>query len=183
MSKKRLSSFTVKEIGAAITPGLEKMIESALKPVEAGEITHVNDSEIILNKFKIEVSDDDFSPPNDFLRGLTIGFLIGLIALPLGYAAINWAANKWRDKNALATKTVSKPTAVSQPVKKPVPVKTAAPPVIVPTTAKSATTKPVSSPPPSRDATDDFSDTLSPSGLPMQPPTQPPELNDADFEN
>lgn len=182
MSKKRLSSFTVKEIGAAITPGLEKMIESALKPVEAGEITHVNDSEIILNKFKIEVSDDDFSPPNDFLRGLTIGFLIGLIALPLGYAAINWAANKWRDKNALATKTVSKPTAVSQPVKKPVPVETAAP-ASVPPALSPTPTKPVSSSPPTSDVTDDFSDTLSPSGLPMQPPTQPPELNDADFEN
>jgi hypothetical protein len=176
MSKKRLSSFTVKEIGAAIKPGLEKMIESALKPVEAGEITHVNDSEIILNKFKIEVSDDVFIPSNAFLKGLTVGFLLGLIALPLGYAAINWAANKWRDKNAQATKTVPKPT------KKPSSVKTAAP-AGVPPASSLVPTKPVSSPPPTSDITDDLTDTLSPSGLPMQQPNQPPELNDADFEN
>jgi hypothetical protein len=182
MSKKRLSSFTVKEIGAAIKPGLEKMIESSLKPLEAGKITHVNDTEIVLDGFKVEVSDDVFIPSNAFLKGLTVGFLLGLIALPLGYAAINWAANKWRDKNALATKTVPKPTAVSQLLKKPVPVKTAAPASVTPASSPTPT-KPVSSPPPTSDITDDLTDTLSPSGLPMQPPTQPPELNDADFEN
>ncbi len=175
MSKKRLSLFTVEEIGAVIKPSLETMIEGSLKDLKTGEITHVNDSEIILNKFKIEVSDEDFIPYDPYSagwrKGLTIGFVIGLVALPLGYAVLNWAANQWRDKNALAIAT--KPVVTS---KKPIlfkspPLKVSQPTVTMPR------------PLPTSELTDDLNDTLSPSGLPMSRPNQPPELDDADFEN
>ncbi len=179
MSKKRLSSFTVKELGAAIKPDLENLIGGSLKPLETGEITHVNDSEIILNKFKIEVSEDEFVPYTPYLdgrrKGLIYGFVLGLITLPLSYTLLHLAANQWRDKNATTSNLSTKPATLPKPVRKSTPP-TLTPPRLIPS-------KPADSLAPITDSSDDFNDTLSPSGLPMQQPSQPPELNDADFEN
>lgn len=157
---KRLSSFTVKEIGEAVKPGLEKMIHGSVKPLESGKITHVTETEITLDGFKIELSNDPFVPSNVRLKWFVIGFVVGLVALPSFATLIDWGINKWRNRNMVISKPIlpAKKTSVVK-VKRPLPSLPVVPP---------------KNPPIASEAIEDLTDTLSPIGLPMRPP--PPSL-------
>jgi len=173
--KQRLSLFTVKEIGDVIKPSLEKLTFTKLKPIETGEIVHVSYTEITLNNFKIEVSEEAYEPPVPppprptlFLRGLTIGFLLGLMAIPASAYFVEPLIHQWLDEPEgllpVAPKSVLHepvmPKAVL-PQQNPLPVLSA--PVIAPPPEPPVEKKPVLS----SETMDDVTDTLTPSGLPM----------------
>lgn len=175
--KQRLSTFTVIELGKEIKPSLEKLTYTKLKPIETGEIVHVSYTEITLNNFKIEVSEEPYvpppkppKPPTFFLRGLTIGFLLGLIAIPASTYFLEPVINQWLDEPEGLLPVA--PRAVL-PQQNPLPVLSA--PVIAPPPEPPIEKKPVLS----SETMDDVTDTLTPSGLPMpqldlEPPKKKP---------
>ncbi len=162
--KKRLSAFTVKEIGLIIKPALERKLEYSLKPIESGEITHVTESEITLNKLKLEVSEDPFSPPSPRLMWFIIGLSTGL-AMSALFPKLDLLINRWRDK-----------TNIIHPAKPVKPLKKNQPPKPVLPIVKPAQSPPLTlEPPVFQDSLDEVDDTLSPSGVPLQslPEKQP----------
>jgi hypothetical protein len=157
--QKRLSCLTVKEIGEAIKPGLEKTIKQSLKPPESGKIVHITDKEIILNDFKIELSGNSYKASYLRLTWFSIGFFTGCVAIVSFIAYMNTA-----EESGLVNKpsTLIKKTKPSKSVASPL----SPPPLTTPTAVKT--------PPIHSEVIDDLTDTLSPSGLPLKAPNRLP---------